>query len=99
MFAIDQFDTNRAQPVEVVVPGGLTRMGSVDAEDDHRHRATHSQSTVTACCRRCRAQASRRCWLSWEPRLGHRPSGAVSARAAAAESNCAHPERFELPTF
>ena len=30
VFAVYQFDANRAQPVEVVVPGGLTRMGSVD---------------------------------------------------------------------
>ena len=38
MLAVDQFDANGAEPVEVVVSGGLARMGGVDTrEDDHRH--------------------------------------------------------------
>jgi hypothetical protein len=34
MLAVDQFDTDRAEPIEVVIPGGLPSMGGVDARED-----------------------------------------------------------------
>ena len=38
MLAVDQLDAGGAEPVELIVPGGLAGMGGVDArKDDHGH--------------------------------------------------------------
>ena len=53
VFAIDQLDADRAESVEVVVPGRLPSMGSVDTwKDDHGNRsnalAEHGQRLVVS---------------------------------------------------